>query len=506
MRGKSARAPVSPGVGRIIIMKKIALIIGNSTYPDSPLKNPVNDAIAVQERLTRLGFKTLKRTDATNKRMEEGLNKFSSHLNFCEVALFFFAGHGMQIDGKNYLTAIDTKFDKEIDAKYSSLPLDKVIEIMENGTNQTDIIMLDACRNNPYERRWRGVDSRGLAPVYAPKGMIIGYATSPGQVAYDGDGENGAYTDAFLKHVSTPDITIEDLFKRVRNTLSSSTRGRQISWEHTSLMGDFYFNFSFITDELLPEYSETALADSGFTPHSSNIAREIINGLKSHDWYVQNPAISKINQENLEQFNKDEIFVLGRNIYQAACGTAQKAVAYLENLQQKLSQMKESVCFHLLNGLLFEVYFDSTGGFRTRTKADMIDSIFQLEESGQFKESFKFIRQALKPYFKNLFYIPSSARGISIDVSCIEFEEDNKAIDGVFFEGDNVLYDETGNEYFDPEEDDFIRKTTKEELKEKLSRALITPSFRLKVNFINLEDERETVLAPYRMNIKRLAK
>lgn len=487
-------------------MNRIALIIGNANYPDSPLKNPVNDANAVQERLSRLGFKILKRTDATNRSMEDGLNEFSSHLNTCEVALFFFAGHGMQIGGKNYLTAIDTDFDKEIDAKYSSLPLDKVIEVMENGTGQTDIIILDACRNNPYERRWRGAESRGLAPVYAPKGMIIGYATSPGQVAYDGDGENGAYTDAFLKHVSTPDITIEDLFKRVRNTLSSSTRGRQISWEHTSLMGDFYFNFSFVTDELFAEYSETAQADSSFTPHSSDIARDIINDLKTHNWYVQNPAISKINQANLEQFNKDEIFVLGRNIYQAACGTAQKAMSYLDNLKHNLSKLNESVSFHMLNGILFEVYFDSSGSFRTRAKADMLDNIFQLEESDQFKNSFKFISQALKPYLKNLFYIPSSARGISVDVSCIEFEEDNKAINGVFFEGDNVLYDETGNEYFDPEKDNFIRNTKKEELKNELSRALITPSFRLKVNFINLEDKTETVLAPYRMNIKRLAK
>lgn len=487
-------------------MNKIALIIGNSAYSDSPLKNPVNDANAVQERLAKLGFKTLKKINVTSKGMEEGLNEFSSHLNECEVALFFFAGHGMQIEGKNYLTAIDTNFDKEIDAKYSSLPLDKVIEIMEKGTNQTNIIMLDACRNNPYERRWRGAESRGLAPVYAPKGMIIGYATSPGQVAYDGEGQNGSYTDAFLKHVSTPDITIEDLFKRVRNTLSSSTRGRQISWEHTSLMGDFYFNYSFITDELLPEYSEIALADATFKPHSSDIAREIIDGLKSHNWDIQNRAISKINQSNIEQLTKDEVFVLGRNIYQAACGTAHKAVSYLDNLQVNLSKINDSISFHLLNGLLFEVYFDSTGSFRTRTKADMIDDVFQIEESEQFKESFKFIQQALKPYFKNLFYIPSSGRGISIDVSCIEFEKDNKAIDGVFFEGDNVLYDDSGNEYFDPEKDDFIRKTKKEELKEELSKALITPSYRLKINFLNIEDERETVLAPYRMNIKRLAK
>ena len=178
----------------------------------------------------------------------------------------------------------------------------------------------------------------------------------------------------------------------------------------------------------------------------------------------------------------------------------------MENLQLNLNRLNESFCFHLLNGLLFEIYFDSTGSFRTKTKSDMIDSIFQLEESEQFSESFKFIQYALKPYFKNLFYIPSSAKGISVDVSCTEFEDDHKAIDGVFFEGDNVLYDETGTDYFDPEQDDFVRRTTIEELKERLSEALTTPSFRLKVNFINMEAERETVLAPYRLNVKRLGK
>lgn len=266
-------------------MSRIALVVGNSAYPEAPLQNPVNDAQAVEEKLIRLGFRALTLTDATNIEMDERLAEFSSELESSDVALFFFAGHGMQIDGKNYLTAVDTSFTREIDAKHSSLPLDKVIETMENGSNSTDIIMLDACRTNPYERRWRGIDSRGLAPVYAPKGMIIGYATSPGQVAYDGDGNNGAYTDAFLRHVSTPDTTIEDLFKRVRNTLSSSTRGRQISWEHTSLMGDFYFNYSFASDELVPEYHDNALADSDYRPFSSDLAREIIGGLRSCNWH-----------------------------------------------------------------------------------------------------------------------------------------------------------------------------------------------------------------------------
>jgi hypothetical protein len=485
-------------------MKKIALIIGNAAYPESPLANPVNDAEAMGEKLMHLSFETIVHTDTTNKAMEAALADFATKLAACDVAFFFFAGHGMQIDGKNYLTAINTNFAREIDAKYSSLPLDKVIETMERGGSRTNIIMLDACRTNPYERKWRGIDSHGLAPVYAPKGMIIGYATSPGQVAYDGDGRNGAYTDAFLRHVSTPDITVEDLFKRVRNTLSSSTRGHQISWEHTSLMGDFYFNYSFVTEELVTEYGERAIVDTDYQPTSSDEARMIIGGLRSHNWYKQNPAIKKISGSNLNKFTKDDLFVLGRNIYQAACGTAADAVSYLENLQDRLSSLDKSISFHVFNGILFEIYFNSRGGLRDLPKSIMIDAVFQIEATEIFKDSFRFIKQALTPYLKNLFYIPSSAKGISVDVSCIDYEQDMKVVDAVFFEGDNVLCDNTGKGYFDPTKDKFLLKVSREEIKSTLSQVLIVPSYRLKVNFVNLPNNIDTVLAPYRMNIKRL--
>ena len=486
-------------------MNRVAFIIGNAVYPDSPLKNPVNDAQAVGEKLDRLGFGTLIRTDATNIEMAEGLTEFSSCLESCDVALFFFAGHGMQIDGKNYLTAIDTSFEREIDAKFSSLPLDKVIETMENGSNSTDIIMLDACRTNPYERRWRTTESRGLAPVYAPKGMIIGYATSPGQIAHDGDGLNGAYTDAFLKHVSTPDTTIEDLFKRVRNTLSSSTRGRQISWEHTSLMGDFYFNYAFASDEFVAEYSDSALADSNYQPYSSDMAREIIEGLRSHNWPTQNRAIQEISPANIESLNKDDLFVLGRNIYQSACGTAHSAMTYLQYLHTRLVDLGDNVSFHILNGMLFEIYFDSEGRFRGDPKSAEIDSVFRLEESDLFRKSFKFIRQALRPYLKNLFYVSSSARGLSVDVPCSDDGDDLKVVDGVFFEGDNILYDDAGENYFDPSENPLMHKTSRSKIKEALAKAMAVPSYRLILNFLNLDDKAENLLAPYRINIKRLS-
>lgn len=486
-------------------MNKTALIIGNAAYPESRLDNPVNDATDMGKQLERLGFKSIVRTDTTHKDMDGALTDFAEKLDACDVALFFFAGHGMQIDGKNYLTAVDTNFDREIDAKFSSLPLDKVIETMERGANTTDIIMLDACRTNPYERRWRGADSRGLAPVYAPKGMIVGYATSLGQVAYDGDGRNGAYTDALLRHISTPDLTVEDFFKRVRNTLSSSTRGRQISWEHTSLMGDFYFNYSFVTEELITEYGETAIADADYQPTSCDEARDIINGLRNHDWYKQNPAMNKISGPNLDKFTKDDLFVLGRNIYQAACGTASNAMRYLEKLQDRLTSLDNKISYHILNGILFEIYFDSRGRLRNMPKSSMIDSVFLIEESEIFMGSFRFINQALTPHLKTLFYIPSSARGISVDVLCEDYEKDMKVVAAVFFEGDNVLYDDDGEDYFNPHKDDFLRKTRVEEIISNLSEALVVPSYRLKVNFINLSAGIDSVLAPYRLNAKRLA-
>jgi len=485
-------------------MKKIALIIGNAAYPESQLNNPVNDAESIGKILDRLSFYPKVYTDATGQIMEEALSDFANDLMMCEIALFFFAGHGMQIDGKNYLTAVDTKFDSEINAKYSSLPLDKLIETMEKGANKTNIIILDACRTNPYERKWRGVESQGLAPVYAPKGMIIGYATSPGQVAYDGDEKNGAYTDAFLKHVTTQDLSIEDLFKRVRNTLSSSTRGRQISWEHTSLMGDFYFNYSFVSTELISEYGKKAIADAEYMP-SSNEARDIIKGLRSHNYYKQNPTISKIHQQSIKNFIKDDLFVIGRNVYQAACGNAYDAINYLDNLQDNLSNLDKNSSFHILNGIVFEIYFNSRGEIRKNAKAEMIDSVFRIEESDLFISSFKFVCQALIPYLKNIFYVPSSLKGISIDVSFTDYEHDMKVVDAIYFEGDNILYDESGRQYFYPSDSAFLKQISREEIKSSISKALVVPSFRLQVNFLGLPNNMLVFLVPYSMILQRLA-
>src|SRR5690606_17845968 len=154
--------------------KLSALVVGISEYPDgAALKNPVNDADDVTEALKELGFNTIKVINATAEDVDRGLESFKDALNSSDVGLFYFAGHGMQIKGENYLNTVDTSFQDEISAKHSSFPLNQIIDTMDSCSNSTNIIILDACRNNPFVRAWnRGPDQSGLASVYTPRGTF----------------------------------------------------------------------------------------------------------------------------------------------------------------------------------------------------------------------------------------------------------------------------------------------------------------------------------------------
>jgi len=486
-------------------MNKKALCIGNAVYPEEPLRNPANDADTLSSKLRVLGFECDHRCDATIKEMHTALREFADGLKDSEVGLFFFAGHGMQIDGDNYLTATDTDFGTEMDAKYSSLPLNKVIEVLEKGGNSTSIIILDACRNNPYERRWRGVGSRGLAPVYAPKGTIIAFATSPGQVANDGDGDNGAFTAALLKHIGTQNVTIEDLFKRVRNTLSASTSGKQISWEHTSLMGDFFFNPAVVTEDFVAEYSQDARADSGFQCVAGRPLSEIINGLRSHDWYKQNPAVTALGHADLSAANKDELFVLGRNLYQAACGKSNKAEEYLSALALRLGALSPEVAFHVLNGCLYEVYFDSHDRFRSRKKTEKLEDVFLLEEADEFRRSFNFIAQSLIPYQKQLFYLPGTRRDVLMDVVNTAPSEGKSSVRHVLFDGQDVFYAADGETLIANAKTEFYSTHKVAAFEQEMLDQTATPRRLLRVTYSETIGGETSIVVPWDYRIQRLS-
>lgn len=218
--------------------KRVALVIGNAHYKDAPLRNPVNDAHDMAAALRAIGFDVIERTDATQKEMNRAIVQFGERLTADTVALFYYAGHGMQVRGKNFLIPVDAQIASEAAIRAETVDVDAVLDQL--GASPLNIVILDACRNSPFERRFRGAGG-GLAQMDAPKGSLIAYATAPGKTAADGDGRNGLYTQELLKLIRTPGLPIEAVFKRVRGNVARATADNQIPWESSSLTGDFFF-------------------------------------------------------------------------------------------------------------------------------------------------------------------------------------------------------------------------------------------------------------------------
>ena len=218
--------------------KRIALVIGNSKYNGTSLANPANDARDVAAALTELGFDVTAKIDVTQKEMNRSIVKFGEKLNANTVALFYYAGHGMQVKGKNYLIPVDAQIDSETAVRAETVDVDAVLDQLNRSP--LSIVILDACRNNPFERRFRSIGG-GLAAMDAPKGTLIAYATAPGSVASDGTGRNGLYTQELLKAMRAPGLPVERMFKEVRKNVTRATGDAQIPWEMSSLTGEFYF-------------------------------------------------------------------------------------------------------------------------------------------------------------------------------------------------------------------------------------------------------------------------
>jgi hypothetical protein len=488
-------------------MKKIAFLIGNDEYsePNNRLFNAVNDATKLSGKLSALGFKCKTLSNVKSGGMYTAVSDLKSELNNYEVGLFFFAGHGVQVAGENFLSGIDTSFADEGSCKYTSVALDYIIDAFEKSSIITKIFILDACRDNPFETKMRSVGiSTQFAPVYAPKGSFIAFATSPGQKASDsGIDGNGAFTSAILSHIETPGIRIEDMFKRVRNTLGTLTNNKQISWEHTSLMGDFYFNNRYLDGTFLTVYAEDAFSDSDFILTKGNIMHNIISALKSHDWYVQNPAIDKIRTVNYSTCNKDEIFVLGRNIYQAACGGANDAIQWIRSTEDKLNKLDEEPAFHLLNGILFEIYFDSKGKLRDKFKTEYLNEILGVASMLEYSKSCEFIKTHLQQYEQRIIYMPGTEDTICLDIIVDKNEEDQFYISEMRFEGRNILYNEDGSElYIYDTNNIYSYLYTLDKLEDMIRDAVAAPKKYIKINY-NVGSELGKAIMSYEFKLLR---
>jgi len=219
---------------------RIALIIGNGRYKSSPLLNPVNDARAMSEALQFMGFHVTLLENATIRQMSDAARDFGDTLQKGGVGLFFYAGHGMQIKGRNYLIPIGADIQREDEVAFNAFDAGLLLGKMEVARSRVNIVILDACRNNPFSRSFRS-SSQGLAQMDAPIGSYLSFATAPAKVASDGNDGNGLYTQHLLKAMRTPGLKIEEVFKRVRVKVMADSDGQQIPWDNSSLTGDFYF-------------------------------------------------------------------------------------------------------------------------------------------------------------------------------------------------------------------------------------------------------------------------
>lgn len=234
---------------------RTALIIGNADYTESPLKNPGNDARDMADALTRIGFETTLVVDVDRRAMGKSIRDFGKKLRQRGgVGLFYYAGHGMQIDNRNYLIPVDAPMEEEDEVPYESVDVGSVLAKMESAGNSLNVIILDACRNNPFPSQFRS-SSRGLARVEAPIGSLVVYSTAPGSVADDGHGRNGIFTGHLLEQLRTPGLSLSETVRRTRAAVVKTTKRAQVPWESSSLLNDIAFTkpVAVVTEDERPQ-------------------------------------------------------------------------------------------------------------------------------------------------------------------------------------------------------------------------------------------------------------
>jgi hypothetical protein len=223
--------------------ERVALVIGNSDYQHERLANPGNDAQDMAQTLRALGFTVILKENLDRRELAQALSEFAQTLRRgSSVGLFYYAGHGVEVGGVNYMLPVQAQIDSEADVEFEAIDVQRVLRQMEEAGNQANILIIDACRNNPFGRSFgRNSASRGLARMNAPVGSIVASSTAPGAVAADGAyGRNSPYTKHLLRLILQP-LDIEQLFKEVRKAVLAETQGKQVPWEASSLIADFYF-------------------------------------------------------------------------------------------------------------------------------------------------------------------------------------------------------------------------------------------------------------------------
>ena len=222
---------------------RIALVIGNGDYEHAPLKNPINDATLMAATLRSVGFEVFDYSNVNRRELKRAFSRFGKRVSEAgrdTVSLVYYSGHGAQVRGENYLIPVSSIIEDELDVDIEGVRASSLMRTLEDAKPALSIVILDACRNNPFKSSSRSAN-RGLAKMDAPTGTLLAYSTAPGQLAEDGSGSNSAYSKALSLAIRTPGAKVEEVFKRVRIEVMTRTLDEQVPWEASSLIGDFYF-------------------------------------------------------------------------------------------------------------------------------------------------------------------------------------------------------------------------------------------------------------------------
>ena len=415
-------------------MKRYALCIGNNDYQIlDKLSCAINDAKEIAEKLENLGFDVETAFDLQYNQLCSTIVSISDKIKEYDAVLFYYAGHGFEVNNKNILAPIDFNHrDDPKTAEYRSFPIDDLLKLLEGDVSKTKVVILDACRK---ELGIRGT-GRDFAPMVAPQGSIIAFSTSPGQSSSEGE-THGLYTESLLKYIDLPRKSIETVFKKVRTELAAKTNGTQIPWEHTSLIGEFYLNPDTIYDGVV--YSDNAYADRRFLFDRSSKVGSIVRELKSLDWNIQMPAIAKVRSLDFENASAEELFILGRNIYQAACGNCYDCQRFIENFS-KNAYIPSAGKLHILNGMVFEIYYNSYGGLRRNFKNEYSLEVLNIVESEEFFGSCEFIASKLvKEKDSRVYYLPGQNEKVDVTIK-LEKTKDGIAIADIVIKGQSHYY------------------------------------------------------------------
>lgn len=398
-------------------MKILAIVIGNNNYPDpDKLTGAIADAQAMHDVFVRLGYHTIPFYDCRQADIPLVLETLEKELPNFDASIFYYAGHGFQVDGENFLPSIDCQisYANKYQLRQESIVLSELLDIYRPYDKKTNIIILDACRVRPALRGC--ADS--FAPIQAPQGTLIAFSTSPNSTAKESRaGGHGLYTEALLTYIGRERLAVEELFKKVRRTVVQWSSNTQIPWEHTSLIGDFYFNTGQMVVSLQIPYHESVVKDAMYN-EPGEFGRQIAE-IKSCDFYRQNPAIDVLCAKRAVELDKNQQFILGRNLLQSSSASF-SAQRFMNSIAVNLRKYHTADGDnHVLNGMLFEIYFDSHGEFRGENlKRHFFDEIMALRNHPEFAKSFNFIRTVLAPYRDALvFFMPDDNSKVDIDIT-----------------------------------------------------------------------------------------